>query len=42
MLVYGGAAQKYFKVNTDDLADRNITAAEVTVPDDELALEVLD
>ena len=42
MLSYGGAAQKYFNVNTDDLADRNITVAEVTVPGDDLSVEVSD
>ena len=42
MLSYGGAAQKYFEVNTDDLADKNITVAEVTVPNDNLSVEVSD
>ena len=42
MLAYGGAAQKYFEVNTDDLADKNITVAEVTVPNDNLSVEVSD
>jgi hypothetical protein len=34
MLAYGGASQKYFNVNTDNLADKGITVADVTVPDD--------
>ena len=42
MLSYGGAAQKYFNVNTDDLADRDITVAEVTVPNDDLSAVVSD
>ena len=42
MLVYGGAAQRYFNVNTGDYADKNITVADVTVPDDNLSVEVSD
>lgn len=42
MLAYGGAAQNYFKVNTDNLADKGITVADVTVPDDNLSVEISD
>ena len=42
MLSYGGAAQNYFNVNTDDLADKDITVAEVTVPSDDLSVAVSD
>ena len=42
MLAYGGAAQKYFDVNTDNLADKGITVADVTVPKDNLSVEILD
>ena len=41
MLVYGGAAQNYFGVNTDDLANKDITVSEVTVPGD-LTVQIQD
>ena len=42
MLSYGGAAQKYFHVNEQDFADRDITVAEVTVPGDDLSVAISD
>ncbi|MBQ6831963.1 MAG: hypothetical protein IJO28_04940, partial [Oscillospiraceae bacterium] len=42
MLSYGGAAQKYFHVNEQDLANRDITVAEVTVPGDDLSVAISD
>ena len=42
MLAYGGAAQSYFKVNTDNPADKGITVADVTVPDANLSVEISD
>jgi hypothetical protein len=42
MLAYGGAAQNYFNVNTDNWADKDITVAEITVPGDDLSVEISD
>ena len=42
MLVYGGAAQHYFDVNTGKWADQDITVAEVIVPGDDLSIEISD
>ena len=42
MLVYGGAAQSYFGVNTDDFAGENINVVDVTVPEDDQSVEIVD
>ena len=42
MLAYGGAAQKYFEINENNYADRDITVAEVTVPGDDLSVAIAD